>query len=124
VILLEQLPIEYGRARRRVRIIKYRGVAAVEGCHDCAIRRGGLVVFPQLIPSSEPVALDEPLGSGVSELDQLLGGGLSWGSTTLLIGPAGSGKSTLAAQYVTAAKGRTKAAVFLFEEPLATVSGP
>ena len=75
VILLQQLPIEYGRARRRVRVIKYRGVAAVEGFHDFAIRRGGLVVFPQLIPSREAVAPDEPLGSGVPELDQLLGGG-------------------------------------------------
>ena len=40
-----------------------------------------------------------------------------------MIGPAGSGKSTLAAQYVTAAKGRTKAAVFLFEERLETFVG-
>jgi circadian clock protein KaiC len=40
-----------------------------------------------------------------------------------LIGPAGSGKSTLAAQYVTAAKGRTKAAVFLFEERRETFVG-
>jgi len=123
VILLEQLPIEYGRARRRVRVIKYRGVAAVEGFHDFAIRRGGLVVFPQLIPVASATFPNEPLGSGVIELDQLLGGGLSWGSTTLLIGPAGSGKSTLAAQYVTAAKGRTQAAVFLFEERLETFVG-
>ena len=80
VILLEQLPIEYGRARRRVRVVSYRGVAAVEGFHDFAIRKGGLVVFPQLIPSTTATASDEPLGSGVSELDQLLGGGLSWGA--------------------------------------------
>ena len=123
VILLEQRPIEYGRARRRVRVVKYRGVAAVEGFHDFAIRRGGLVVFPQLIPVASATVPNEPLGSGVVELDQLLGGGLSWGSTTLLIGPAGSGKSTLVAQYVTAAKGRTKAAVFLFEERLETFVG-
>ena len=123
VILLEQLPIEYGRARRRVRVVKYRGVAAVEGFHDFAIRKGGLVVFPQLTPSTTATAPNEPLGSDVPELDQLLGGGLSWGSTTLLIGPAGSGKSTLAAQFVTAARGRTKAAVFLFEERRETFVG-
>ncbi len=56
VILLEQLPIEYGRARRRVRVVKYRGVAAVEGFHDFAIRKGGLVVFPQLLPSTTATA--------------------------------------------------------------------
>jgi circadian clock protein KaiC len=123
VILLEQLPIEYGRARRRVRVVKYRGVAAVEGFHDFAIRRGGLVVFPQLVPSATATVPNEPLASGVFELDQLLDGGLSWGSTTLMIGPAGSGKSTLAAQYVTAAKGRAKAAAFLFEERRETFIG-
>jgi circadian clock protein KaiC len=116
VILLEQLPIEYGRARRRVRIVKYRGVAAVEGFHDFTIRQGGLVVFPRLVPQTRAPVPTEPLGSGVAELDQLLGGGLCWGSTTLLIGPAGCGKSTLAAQYVIAAKKRTPAIVFLFEE--------
>lgn len=99
VILLEQLPFEYGRARRRIRIVKFRGVAAVEGFHDFAIRHGGIVVFPQLgvrqnLGPREP---SEPLTSGVAELDQLLGGGLSWGSSTLIIGPAGTGKSTLGA---------------------------
>src|SRR3954462_13244640 len=34
VVLLEQLPFEYGRSRRRVRIVKLRGVGAREGYHD------------------------------------------------------------------------------------------
>src|SRR6187200_3318473 len=45
VLLLEMLPYEYGRARRRLRVVKFRGVAAVEGFHDFVIRRGGLEVF-------------------------------------------------------------------------------
>ena len=40
MILLEQLPFEYGRARRRLRIVKFRGVPATEGFHDFTIRRG------------------------------------------------------------------------------------
>ena len=42
VILLEQLPFDYGRARRRMRIVKFRGVPAVEGFHDFVIRKGGV----------------------------------------------------------------------------------
>jgi circadian clock protein KaiC len=118
VIQLDQLPFEYGRARRRIRILKMRGLAAVEGFHDFKIQRGGLVVFPQLTPASDrQLRKPEPdVKSGVAELDLLLGGGIAWGSTTLLIGPAGSGKSTVAAHYAASMDLPNKAAVFLFEE--------
>lgn len=121
VLLLETMPFEYGRARRRIRIVKMRGVAAVEGFHDFIIRRGGLEVFPQLIPRHERDSRPQAsMLSGVAELDQLLGGGLSWGTTTLLIGPAGSGKSTLAAQYAASGVTRQRAAIFLFDERATT----
>jgi circadian clock protein KaiC len=55
----------------------------------------------------------------VKELDQLLGGGLDRGTTTLLIGPAGSGKSSIAVQYVTEiAKNGEPAVIFAFDETL------
>ncbi len=120
VVMLETLPFEYGRARRRLRVAKLRGVSAVEGFHDFAIRRGGLEVFPQIEAArSSPPRSTEGVVSGLGELDQLLGGGLTWGTTTLLIGPAGSGKSTLAAQYASGVT-RTNAAVFLFDERAST----
>lgn len=115
VLLLEQAASEYGRSRRRLRIVKLRGVAATEGFHDFKIRRGGLDVFPQLKPQRIAERRREPIRSGVEELDRLVGGGLTWGTTTLFIGPAGVGKSTLAAQYMTSAPD-SKAAVFLFDE--------
>jgi circadian clock protein KaiC len=34
VVLLEQAALDYGRSRRRIRIVKLRGVAATEGFHD------------------------------------------------------------------------------------------
>ena len=121
VILLETLPFEYGRARRRTRIVKIRGVAAIEGFHDFVIKRGGLEVFPQLVATTAALPRpDTSVASGVTELDQLLGGGLTWGTTTLLIGPAGSGKSTLAAQYAASGVTHTKAAIFLFDERAST----
>src|SRR4051794_22719422 len=115
VVLLEQAPFEYGRSRRRVRIVKLRGVSAKEGYHDFKIHRGGLMVFPQLQPRREGPRREGLLSSGVAELDRLLGGGLTWGTTTLFMGPAGVGKSTLAAQYVTA-NPEVAAAVYLFDE--------
>lgn len=120
VILLDILPFEYGRARRRLRVQKLRGINAVEGFHDFVIRRGGLEVFPQ-IGADGPAAprSGDSVRSGVAELDQLLGGGLTWGTTTLFIGPAGCGKSTLAAQYASGATA-TNAALFLFDERAGT----
>src|SRR4030095_12536768 len=42
VLLLEQLQPEYGAERRRLRVLKYRGVRFHGGYHDFAIRHGGL----------------------------------------------------------------------------------
>lgn len=122
VLLLEHLPFEYGRARRRLRIVKLRAAAVTEGFHDFVIARGGLTVFPQLVPGETGRARPSaPVKSGLPELDALLGGGLTWGTTTLFIGPAGVGKSTVAAQYLCgAANPAGKAAVFLFDERRAT----
>jgi circadian clock protein KaiC len=116
VLMLELLPFAYGRARRRLRVVKFRGKPTVEGFHDFVIRHGGLQVFPQLLARTTGAPPSAELLSGLDELDQLLGGGLSWGTTTLLIGPAGSGKSSLAAHYAASSVSRDKAAVFLFDE--------
>ena len=117
VLLLEHLPFGYGRAGRRLRIVKIRGVEAVEGFHDFVVRKGGLTVFPEERPQRDAQAASpDPILSGLPELDQLLGDGLSWGTTTLIIGPAGAGKSTLAAQFISAAAEAHTAALFLFDE--------
>lgn len=122
VVLLEHLPFEYGRARRQLRIVKMRGMSVTEGFHDFVILRGGLTVFPQLIAETRGAPdRDTPIRSGVAELDALVGGGLTWGTSTLFVGPAGAGKSTVAAQYLCgAANPSAKAAVFLFDERLRT----
>lgn len=124
VVLLEHLPFQYGRARRQVQIVKMRGMAVTEGFHDFIIARGGLTVFPQLISETARFADRSPIRSGVNELDALVGGGLTWGTTTLFIGPAGVGKSTAAAQYLCGvANPGAKAAVFLFDERIRTFVG-
>ena len=60
--------------------------------------------------------------SGVAALDALLGGGIEFGTSVLLGGPAGTGKSSLAIQFATAAvEAGTSAAVFAFDERLRTI---
>src|SRR4029078_8117476 len=51
VVLLDQFNPEYGAERRRLRVVKYRGVKFRGGYHDYTILRGGLEVFPRLVAS-------------------------------------------------------------------------
>lgn len=120
VIVLEQSTKDYGSERRRVRIAKYRGIAFRGGMHDYAIVHGGLVVYPRLVASESRVLSEHlQLKTGLGRLDDLLGGGLEEGSSTLVAGPPGTGKSSLAAQIVYAVLQRgEQAAMFLFEESM------
>ncbi len=123
VVILEQLSPDYGAERRRMRVLKYRGVRFRGGFHDFVIRRGGLHVFPRLVASEhKPPAVRDKLESGIRELDTLLGGGIERGTSTLVSGAAGTGKSTLAAQFVAAAAARGQnSALFLFDENVDTL---
>jgi circadian clock protein KaiC len=118
VVRLEQLNPEYGAERRRLRVVKYRGVRFRGGYHDYAIRKGGIEVFPRLIAAEHRQrSTHARLPSGIEKLDALLGGGIDEGTSTLVLGTAGTGKSTLAAQFAAAAAGRgDHAAMFLFDE--------
>jgi KaiC/GvpD/RAD55 family RecA-like ATPase len=51
VLRLEELAPAYGAERRRIRVIKYRGVKYRGGFHDVTISTGGLNVFPRLVAS-------------------------------------------------------------------------
>jgi circadian clock protein KaiC len=123
VILLEQLSPDYGSDRRRLRVVKYRGVAFRGGFHDFIIRRGGLAVFPRLVAREHQDArIHEKLPSGISQVDELLGGGIERGTSTLIAGAAGTGKSTLAAGFAWAAAERGQnVAMFTFDEGLGTL---
>ena len=120
VIEMEQLSPDYGRSRRRMRVTKMRGVQFSEGYHDYTIVKGGLQIFPRLIAGEHRVPYRrESISSGIAGLDQLLGGGMDRGTTTLILGPAGSGKSTIAVQYAVQMAGNDEpAAIFAFDETL------
>ncbi len=117
VIRMEQLVPVYGGERRRLRVIKMRGVQIRGGFHDFVIRPGGVTVFPRLVAAEHEAAdIGTPAFSG-SSIDELIGGGLDRGTSTLLIGPSGVGKSTIACSYCHAALIREEQVlVLLFDE--------
>lgn len=118
VIMLQHLSPEYGAERRRVRVVKYRGMQYRGGYHDYCIKKGGLYVFPRLIAAEHRTGgVCAKLESGLKELDDLMGGGIEEGTSTLLVGGAGTGKSTIAAQFCAAAATRgEKSIIFMFDE--------
>ncbi|CAB3638057.1 Circadian clock protein kinase KaiC [Achromobacter mucicolens] len=122
VIALEQVAVDFGSQRRRLRILKMRGVDFRGGYHDFTIKRGGLEVYPRLVAAEHHKEFHPtPTPSGNAELDSLLGGGLDRGTNALLIGAAGVGKSSLAATYAASATQRGEhAAIFAFDESRST----
>lgn len=118
VLRLEKLPRSYGVNRRSVEIVKLRGSAFREGVHDYTITHGGLHIYPRLIAAEHEEVFDgSRVESGIGSLDKMFGGGISRGSTTLIVGPTGSGKSTLAMQFAYAAASRgDRAIVYSFDE--------
>jgi circadian clock protein KaiC len=119
VVRLEQLAMNYGAERRRLRVHKMRGRKFHGGYHDYVIRKGGLDIFPRLVAGDHPDTGREvkQAPSGIAELDELVGGGLDYGTSTLITGPSGTGKSTLGLVFAYEAMKRGEKAVYIsFDE--------
>lgn len=103
---------------RSIQIEKFRGSDFISGMHPMRITGDGIRVYPHRI---EPIGGQhltlELLSSGIPQLDELLGGGIETGTTTIISGPSGVGKTTLGAAFLieAVAAGR-RAILFTFEE--------
>ena len=122
VICLEQTTSHYGAERRSLRVLKVRGVPFCGGFHDYVIKTGGIAVYPRLVAADEQGAFSPvPVSTGVRAFDDMLGGGLVRGTSTLLLGPSGTGKTSIATRCILAALQRgEKAGIFMFDEDLGT----
>jgi len=95
---------------RKMQVMKMRGQAPIPGLHTFRITENGVQVFPRVIVGPEEKgqpkargAQRQPrkrLSSGVTGLDDMLGGGIPAGYSVLVAGPSGSGKSVLASEFI------------------------
>lgn len=96
------------RTFREIEVLKCRGVDHFLGGHELEISDAGVTVRPRtelllarkarLAPPTAPTRL----GTGIANLDTMLGGGLLGGSATMLLGFAGSGKTLLSTHFLDA----------------------
>ncbi len=123
VVSLEQSPRDFGPERRRLRVVKMRGIRYRGGYHDFKLDTGGLVLFPRLVAAEHHAGFPgDPVGTGSAELDALLGGGLVAGTNLLLTGPSGVGKTTTAVSCMLAALHRGECCTYyLFDEGMGTL---
>jgi circadian clock protein KaiC len=100
VILLDHRVVNQLTARR-LRIVKYRGSVHGTDEYPFLIREKGISVIPITSLRLDHTASSEVVSSGVPTLDQTLGaGGFYRTSTILLSGAAGTGKSSIAGHFV------------------------
>lgn len=104
-------------ATRRLRIVKYRGTSHGTNEYPFLIDEDGIDVLPITSIGLTHPASTERIGTGIPDLDAMLGGGFYRGSTVLISGTAGAGKSSVAAFAAKAACERgERCLLFAYEE--------
>lgn len=117
VILLDHR-VENQISTRRLRIVKYRGSTHGTNEYPYIIDHQGITVMPVTSLKLEHEASSERVSSGISSLDEMLGGkGFFRGSTVLVSGTAGTGKSSLGSHMARATCEQGERCLYLaFEE--------
>jgi circadian clock protein KaiC len=109
-----------GRLHRRFRIAKYRGTQHDPDELAVLIDNDGIHLPYADSLGEEVPANSERLGTGIGRLDDVLGGGLYRGSTTLISGQPGTSKTTIAAAFAREACQRGERALFVSFDELAS----
>jgi circadian clock protein KaiC len=106
--LIELSDEQYGwRSVRDLHVRKFRGSSYLRGRHAFRISSRGIEVFPRTEsllsePSHDPGGETRVVSTGAPSFDTMVGGGLTAGSTSLVVGPTGSGKTALGLQFLSA----------------------
>ncbi|HEY5294762.1 MAG TPA: ATPase domain-containing protein [Gaiellaceae bacterium] len=88
--------------RRWLRVTKLRGVNHLGGKHSVTIDQRGMNVaarLESLTPGSFTLE-NGRISTGISGLDEMIGGGVAAGDSTALLGPSGAGKTLASLQFV------------------------
>ena len=117
--------LEGVRQRRSIEAIKVRGGAPLSGLHGLALNADGAIVYPRLesrvaaashgsrmgqldsgddadMQMEQHGELDGRASFGITGLDNLLSGGLTRGTSTMVVGGLGTGKTMLALHFALA----------------------
>jgi circadian clock protein KaiC len=108
--------LQGNRSRRLLEVVKIRGASPLEGIHPYTISADGLAVYPRfesVATAREPAWDPARLDFGLPDVDALLGGGLTTGTTTLAAGSPGVGKTLLGLHFVTTGARHEEPALFL-----------
>lgn len=118
----------YGwRSQSDLQVTKFRGGAFLRGKHAYQITNDGLKVHPRIEallarPSRADDYIDGKESTGVARLDEMLGGGLPTGSTTIVMGPPGAGKTTIGLHFLAGSSESEPGLMFGFYETPARIS--
>ena len=109
--------MEQGIPVRRLEISKYRGSSFAPGEFPLSFGPHGMAVASPGATDIAQEATDERVSTGFEGLDEMLGGGLFRGSSTLITGAPGTSKTTLAGLFTERACRRGERALFVsFDE--------
>jgi circadian clock protein KaiC len=109
------------RSYRTIQVRKHRGSNVLRGKHQFRITDNGLRVFPRIETTVEQMpptcASTNRISIGIPEVDRMMGGGLTEGSATLVLGPTGSGKTTLGVHFLESCSPAEPGIMLGFYEP-------
>jgi circadian clock protein KaiC len=97
--------VEGNSVVRKLQLMKIRGQRSVPGMHTFRITNNGLQAFSRtlgLTGQKKRVPAKKRLSTGISALDEMMGGGIPEGDSVLVAGSSGTGKSLLATQFIAA----------------------
>jgi circadian clock protein KaiC len=109
--------MEQGIPVRRLEISKYRGSSFAPGEFPLSFGPHGMAVASPGATDIAQEATSERVSTGFAGLDEMLGGGLFRGSSTLITGAPGTSKTTLAGLFTESACERGERTLFVsFDE--------
>ena len=107
---------------RRLRVVKYRGSAHGTNEYPFLIGPSGMSVLPITSLGLNHAVNSTRVSTGLTTLDDMLGGGYFKGSSILVSGTPGSGKTSIACHFVDAACDRGERCLYFpFEESPAQI---
>lgn len=104
------------QATRMIQIIKNRGMNQVLGRHSLVIDETGITCYPRqesIIQVRDVAPGAERLKFGIPMLDTMLHGGVTQGTTTIIVGAEGVGKTLLSLHYLAEALAHGQHAVMV-----------